>query len=45
MDKYNETLDIECCNKKTTAKNIKSSNSCCGGESLPYYNNKIEVTN
>ena len=42
-NKYNETLNIDCCNKKTTAKTVKSSNSCCGGESLPSYNNEIEV--
>ena len=42
-NKYNETLDIDCCNKKTTAKAVKSSNSCCGGESLPSYNNEIEI--
>lgn len=42
-NKYNEALDIDCCNKKTTAKAVKSSNSCCGGESLPSYNNELEV--
>ena len=42
-NKYNETLDIDCCNKKTTARTVKSSSSCCGGESLPSYNNEIEV--
>lgn len=41
-NKYNETLDIDCCNKKIT-KTVKSSNNCCGGESLPSYNNEIEV--
>ena len=40
-NKYNEILNIDCgCNtsiEKTTYKN------CCGGESLPSYNNEIEV--
>ena len=40
-NKYIESLEIECCNKKTTKS--KSSNNCCGGESLPSYNNELEV--
>lgn len=42
-NKYIESLDIDCCNKNTINKNIKSSNNCCGGESLPSYNNELEV--
>ena len=41
-NRYNEALNIDCCNKKTTTKAVKSSN-CCGGESLPSYNNEIEI--
>lgn len=42
-NKYNESLDIDCCNKKTIVKNVKASSNCCGGESLPSYNNELEV--
>lgn len=42
-NRYNEALNIDCCNKKTTTKAVKSSNCCCGGESLPSYNNEIEI--
>lgn len=42
-NRYNEALDIDCCNKKTTAKTKKSSNCCCGGESLPSHSNELEV--
>lgn len=39
-NKYNETLNIDCCNQKPRNK---KNNNCCGGSSLPSHDNQIEI--
>ena len=41
-NKYHESLDIYCCDKKVVNK-PKVNNNCCGGMKLPSHDNEIEI--